>query len=252
MRKILFTALALSVASLVFAQQDSTRSGKNPSDTSIVTRKKKTAAVSRPGDHFMFQLGYTTWPNKPDSIHTKGFPHMFNAYVLFDFPFKSNQHLSIAIGPGISTDNMYFDKMYVGLKDPGTNLRFQNLADTMHFKKYKLEYLFAEAPIELRYRSNPASDASSFKMAIGVKVGTLLEAHVKGKDWVSSNGSELIAYTQKEHSTRYLNTTRFAGTFRIGYGNFSLFAQYAFTPLFKEGYGPKIQPLTFGLTLSGL
>ena len=39
---------------------------------------------------------------------------------------------------------------------------------------------------------------------------------------------------------------------RLGFGHFTLYGSYAITPLFKEGNGPDINPLTVGLNLSGL
>ena len=62
--------------------------------------KKKPSLVSRANDHLLLQFGYTSWAGIPDSINTKGFPRSFNAYFLFDFPFKSNPKISVAIGAG--------------------------------------------------------------------------------------------------------------------------------------------------------
>ncbi len=242
MRRIVVTIFALGLYSFVFAQSDSS------------SRKKlaMTAAQARSNDHFMIQLGHTTWTGKPDSIRTTGFPRTFNMYVMMDFPFKTNPHWSVAIGPGIATDNMYFQKTYVGIKDATPTLRFKNVTDTSHFKKYKLATAYLEAPVELRYRFNPGDDRRSVKIAIGAKIGTLVNAHVKGRDFVDKNGSSLLSYTQKENSKKFFNKNRLSLMARFGYGHYSIFATYAVTPLFKEGFAATIRPLTIGLTLSGL
>jgi hypothetical protein len=198
------------------------------------------------------QLGYTTWQNKPDSVNTSGLPRSFNLYLMLDFPFKTNPHWSVAIGPGIATDNIYFSKTNVGIINNTPTLRFQNVSDTSHFKKYKLSTAYLEAPVELRYRFNPDEDRKSVKIAIGVKVGTLLNAHVKGKNLQDKNGNSLNNYTMKENSKRFFNQNRLSLMGRVGIGHYSLFASYAVTPLFKEGLGPQVRPLTIGLTLSGL
>jgi len=239
MRRIACIVLALCLTGITFAQ-DSTK------------HKKVTISPRSSNDHFMIQLGHTSWQGQPDSVHTKGFPRSFNMYVMLDFPFKTNPHWSVAIGPGIATDNIYFNKMYVGIKDATSTLRFQNLSDTSHFKKYKLGTAYLEAPVELRYSFNPGDDARSVKIAVGAKVGTLLNAHVKGKDFVDKNNNVLLAYTQKENSKRFFNKNRLSLMGRIGYGHYSAFVSYAVTPLFKEGFGPKVRPITIGLTLSGL
>lgn len=240
MRKLLFTGFVLLASVVVFAQNDTS------------SRTRPQVPLPRSNDHLMLQLGYTTWQGKPDSINTGGLPRSFNAYFLLDFPFKTNPHWSAAIGAGIATDNIYFNKMDIGIEENIQSLRFRDVSDTNHFKKYKLATAYAEAPIELRYRSNPADDRRSFKAAIGAKVGLLLNAHTKGKNLQTRSGNSLGSYTEKLTNKRFFNTNRIALTGRIGYGHFTLFTSYAVTPLFKEGQGPVVRPLTVGLTVSGL
>ena len=138
------------------------------------------------------------------------------------------------------------------IKDITPTLQFQDLSDTSHFKKYKLATAYVEAPLELRYRSNPENDAKSFKVAIGAKVGLLLNAHTNGKTLQDKDGNTITSYTLKENSKRYFNNNRISLTGRVGLGHFSLFTSYQLTPLFKEGVAATIRPMTIGLTISGL
>ena len=214
--------------------------------------KKKPSLVSRANDHLLLQFGYTSWAGIPDSINTKGFPRSFNAYFLFDFPFKSNPQISIAIGAGVGTDVIFFDKTYVGIKDITPTLQFHDQSDTTHFKKNKLGTAYIEAPLELRFSSNPENPNKSFKVALGIKGGLLMGAHIKQKTEQTASGATINDYIEKQYSKRFFNSNRFAGTVRIGYGVFSVFATYQINPLFKEGLGPDVRPWTIGLTLSGL
>jgi hypothetical protein len=241
MRKILFTALAICFASLVFAQNDSTI-------RRILPNKKETPS----NDHFMIQLGYLSWVGKPDSISTKGFPRSLNFYLMLNFPFKTDPHWSVALGPGIASDNMIFDKMTVGIADLTSTVAFHDVSDTSHFKRYKLTTAFLEVPVELRYRFNPDNDKKSVKLALGAKVGTLINAHTKGVILQNGTNQTLNDYTLKQSSKRFFSKQRLSVMGRIGYGSFSLFASYSVTPVFKEGLGPTVRPLTIGLTLSGL
>ena len=172
----------------------------------------KPGHLPRSGDHFLLQFGYTSWQGAPDSIATGGFPRTFNAYVMFDFPFKTNPHWSVAIGAGMATDNIYFDKGSVEITGTTTNLVFRNLTDTNSFKKYKLATAYAEAPVELRFRSKPDDDRRSVKVALGAKVGTLLAAHTKGKTLENKEGNTVNDYKVKEYSKRYFNSTRISLT----------------------------------------
>jgi len=92
----------------------------------------------------------------------------------------------------------------------------------------------------------------SFKWAIGVKVGTMLDAHTRNKTLEDKNGNTINDYKMKESSKRYFNTTRLVGTARVGIGHFSLYGTYQITSLFKEGVAADIKPWSIGLTLSGL
>lgn len=241
MKKIFFIVLSILIVASTFAQ-----------DEPKPEAKKKVNLASRANDHLLLQFGYTSWANIPDSINTKGFPRSFNAYFLFDFPFKSNPKISVAIGAGVGTDVIFFDKTYVGIKDITPTLQFHDQSDTTHFKKNKLATAYLEAPLELRYSSRPETPNKSFKVALGVKGGLLMGAHIKQKTFQSASGATINDYIEKQYSKRFFNSSRFAGTVRIGYGVFSVFGTYQINPLFKEGLGPDVRPWTVGLTLSGL
>jgi hypothetical protein len=241
MKKILFVVLTMLITVLSFAQEQ-------PKTDS----KKNFNLKNRANDHFLLQFGYMGWAKIPDSINTKGFPISVNLYFMFDFPFKSNQRISVGIGAGVASDNMYFDKTYVGIKDPTPTLRFVDQSDTTHFKKNKLTSAYVEAPLELRYSSNPETPNKTFKVALGIKAGLLVDARLKQKNLQTARGTTLIEYVEKQASKRFYNSSRFVGTARIGYGVFSVFGTYQFNSLFKEGLGPNVQPYAIGLTLSGL
>jgi hypothetical protein len=152
----------------------------------------------------------------------------------------------------VGTGNMYFKNYNVDIKSTATKLPFTALDSANHFKKYKLTTAYLEIPVELRFTKNPEKNNKSIKAALGVKVGTLISVHTKGKTLLNSTGSTVNAYTAKENSKRYFNSTRISATARIGYGNFSLSGSYQITALLKDGVGPVINPFQIGLTLSGL
>ncbi len=240
MKKILSLLLGVLFASSLLAQD------------SPVTKKKDIPDMSnRPNDHFLVQFGYTGWAGIPDTINTGGLSKSINAYFMFDFPFKTNPKLSMAFGPGISSDQMLFSKTYVGIKDPTTTLHFTNLSDTNHFKKTKLATVYFEAPIEFRYSAKPLT-GKGFKFAVGVKVGTMLSAHTRNSKFESKTNTTINDYVMKESSKRFFNKNRLSGMGRIGMGHFTIYGTYQFTTLFKDGLGPEVRPYSVGLTLSGL
>ena len=247
MKKLFLTVLTLSIVHIAFCQKDSI-----PPAKSKKTDWSKINLSNRANDHFMIQYGWDNWAQKPDSIKLTGFGHHFNVYVMLDLPFKTNPHISIGIGAGVGTSTIYFDKQEVKIASTTAKLPFPDLSDTTHFKKFKLSNTWLEAPLELRYVSNPLNTNKAFKIALGMKIGTMIGAHTKGKNLVNANGNSINDYKAKENSKRYFNNTRFALTARIGYGPFSVYGAYQVSNFIKDGVGPNVKPYSIGMTLSGL
>jgi hypothetical protein len=239
MKKILSLSVCTLFALTVFAQ-GTTPKKKQPIDMS-----------NRANDHFLIQLGYTKWSGIPDTINTKGFSKSINMYFMFDFPFKTNPHLSMAFGPGIASDHMLFSKTFVGIKDNTPTIRFTNQSDTNNFKKTKLATVYLEAPIEFRYSAEPLT-GNGIKFAIGVKIGTLINAHTRNSKFESKTNTVINDYIMKESSKRFINKNRLSVMGRVGYGHFSLYGSYTLSALFRDGMGPIVKPFSIGLTISGL
>lgn len=228
-------------------------------DSVIVSKSKKkdwskVNLNGRPKDHFLIQMGYNSWTKKPDTLQTKGLPLSFNFYFMLDFPFKSDPRWSAAIGAGFGIDNQKFENTSIdlaGLKS-STELHFNNVKDTTHFKKYKLTNTYLEAPVELRFSSNPEDNMHSWKGAIGVKVGTMISATTRGKTLLNGSGGTINNYVEKQKSKRFFNGTRLSVMGRFGYGIVSVYAAYQFNPFIKDGVGPDVRPLQVGITISGL
>ena len=229
--------------------EETQRENKQKSKLNI----QQLALAGRSKDHILIQVGIDNWSGKNDSINTTGLSRSFNMYLMFDFPFKTNPHLSVAIGAGIGSSNMYFKDTYIDIAGrQGNRLTFNDVSDTFHFKKYKLLTTYVEAPVEFRYVMRPETPKKSLKLAVGGKAGLLIGAGTKGKTLLNGSGNTVNNYIQKEKSKRYFNSARIAVTGRIGYGNLSLFGTYQINEFIKDGFGPDVRPYSIGLTLSGL
>ena len=216
--------------------------------------KRKIDISSRPGDHLMIQFSSDHLSAMPDSIssHQSGFSKGFNAYFMLDKPFKSSPKFSIGLGVGVGSSNISFKKMNIDIKSTTTKLPFTAVDSTNHFKKYKLSLTYLEIPLEFRYSSNPLNSNKSLKFAFGLKVGTLINAHTKGKELQNKNNTLVNDYIQKENSKKFFNGTRFMGTARVGYGIVSLFGAYQLNSVLKDVAGPPMKLYQIGITLSGL
>src|SRR5664279_2633327 len=193
MKKIVFIIISCLFFSFAFSQDDPTTTPPNT---------QKITLSNRPNDHLVIQLSSDHWTGMPDSIksHQKGLSRGFNAYFMLDKPFRSSPKYSIGFGLGVSTSNIIFKRENVNLKSGSTLLPFTPVDSTNHFKKYKLATGFLEVPLEFRYSSKPLQPNKSFKIAVGVKVGTVINAHTKGKILQDKNNNTINAYIEKENS----------------------------------------------------
>ncbi len=253
MKKFAALTIAAFMAIASYAQVDSAASITNLPEPTPRKRMNPINLNNRANDHFMIQLSSDGWANKTDTMKLKGLSRGFNIYVMYDMPFKTAPNFSVALGVGFSTSNIYFDETYIDIAGrTKTQLDFADVSDTTHYKKYKLLTSYLEAPLELRYLFNPENSNKSWKIAVGVKIGTLLAASTKGKIVENANDQATLTIVQKEKSKRFFNGTRLAGTVRVGYGNFGLFGAYQLNNFIKEGFGPNIRPYQIGMTISGL
>jgi hypothetical protein len=211
--------------------------------------------INRAGDHFMIQLSSDHWLSAPDSIsdRIRSISRGANVYLMLNKPFRANPKFSIGFGIGVGTSNIFFKKMSVEIASTENQLPFNALDSTFHFKKFKLTSAFLEIPLELRFMAKPEDPDKSIKVAIGVKGGTLLNVHTKGKTLQDAAGNTALSYTAKQSTKAYFNSTRLAATARIGYGIYNLFAAYNLTPMFKEGVASDdVKLLQVGLAITGL
>ncbi len=255
MKKFLFTVTCIICFNYAHSQLTTSDSTIAIAKEALVNtnEKRKIDLSNRSNDHFMFQFGADIWTGTNDSINPQGFSRFFNFYLMLDKPFKTNPKFSVGLGVGIGSSNMFFNNTYVDLKSRSNYLPFSKVDSVDHFKKFKLTTMYLEAPIELRYSSNPEDAGNAIKVALGVKVGTMIKAYTKGKNLVDKNGNTLNNYIEKEYNKKFFNSTRLAFTARFGYGIFSIYGAYQINSLLKDAAGPSgIKPYSIGLCISGL
>ncbi len=239
MKKIIFFFLAITFALLCNAQTAS---------------NKKAIVGNRSADHFMIQIANNSWIGAADSVkgYIKTFNPSVNAYVMYDKQFKSSPKLSLGIGLGIGSSNISFNKMEAQITSSKAKLPFIRTDTGFNYKKYKIATTYLEIPLELRYMSKPTEPNKSIKAAIGVKVGTLLNAHTRAKNLQNQAGSRINGFVFKESAKTYFSSTRIAATARVGYGIYSIFGSYSLTNVFKDGVTPDIKLFQIGFSISGL
>lgn len=221
------------------------------------SKPSKIDLTGRAADHLMIQFGSDTWTGAPDSVKLGGgLSRHFNVYFMYDKPFKNNPKFSVAYGAGIGTSSIFFDPhTVVDVKSNASTLPFRHLdSASNHFSKTKLGFVYFNIPLEIRYYSDPAHPNKSWKFAGGVKLGALIKAYSKSKNYVDRNNASIYgkAYVEKEISRRFFNATDISLTARAGYGMMSLHVDYLVNGVLRDGYGPAMNKISVGLSISGL
>ena len=108
---------------------------------------------------------------------------------------------------------------------------------------------YVEAPIELRFDTNPDDIARSVSVSFGYRIGLLYDSFTK-VDYLDKGEDK----TMKDIQRHGINLTRQTLYGRVGYGGFGLVLYYNTTPLFAPGKGPEktaMNSITIGITVSG-
>ena len=80
------------------------------------------------------------------------------------------------------------------------------------------------------------------------------KAYTKSKDYTTANGSSIYGKTYKEtqQNSRFFGTTDITLTGRFGYGIISFDMGYQVTGVLRDGFGPVMNKMSMGITISGL
>lgn len=235
---------------------------------------KKTKRPDIPGT-FVVELGVNRLTKDPNSIKY-GLWGSRTANVFYQYDMRILKS-KFSFHPGIGLSMERFKLMsYVEtfgdndvrlnnptlMYDPAGNTRFvdfshylydadsldqPNWSSSLSTKKSMMTMSFLDVPLELRFSTKPEDPARSFKIAIGGRVGYLLNASTKVRYKENGDIKKL-----QNHQDFNLTRLRYGAHMKIFIGNFALFGYYNLTPLFKENKGPEgtdAQTYTVGIAL---
>ncbi len=245
MYKILLMLLCLTSAQVMLAQDETveptttTTTSKTEETKDIVEFKKN---INKAKDRLVLDFTYDMLLNLPDSIKMKGFSRGFNIYFTYDVVFGKSR-FSIAPGIGIGTNN-YFHKYAISSDSLGTY--FNEFSDDVDVKKAKLALTYVDIPVELRFRSVPNKKGTSWKLAAGFKAGLMIQNKWKYKGEDFGMGEKF-----KTYDIENVNKFRYGVMLRGGYGIWNAFAYYSLSDVFNDK-GPRMTPLSFGISINGL
>lgn len=110
-------------------------------------------------------------------------------------------------------------------------------------EKTRIKTTFLQVPLLLETNLGKTKD-KSFHLAVGMLFGYRIGSKIK--QVYEQNGRE---YKIKDKDDLNINPFRASLTARVGYGEFTLFANYSITPFFEDGKGPELYPFSLGISL---
>ena len=146
--------------------------------------------------------------------------------------------LRLVYGVGLTYNNYRFTENVV-LNENSDPLQ-ANIDSVRNYSKNKLVAKYATFPLYLNFESKPFKKKQSFKLAIGGEFSYLMNSYQKLKEDRNKD---------KNYDDFNLEPVRYSAVARIGYGGFNLFVNYGLTELFKENKGPKVTPISFGISV---
>ncbi len=228
MKKLVLSLSLFIVAASVLA---------TPPDST--TTKKKPAAAK---DRVLIGGGFANWMNIPSGVNVKfAGSRGVDVAVLYDQPLGKSP-ISLALGIGFSAQNISSNAQFIKDSITGaTSLVPYTDSIFSSIKRNKISTSYLTVPFELRFRSKPDKAYRRWNVAAGFKLGLLIQSHFKYED---SN------VKTKSYPVDNLNLLNYGPTFRIGYGQVSLYGYYGLSSIFKNGKGPFISPFNFGIVLA--
>lgn len=164
-----------------------------------------------------------------------------------EFAFKNERKtFGVVTGMGISfNDYAFSDPVTIRKSDEFGGVIPMSIDQTKNnVKKSKLHVNYLTVPLMLEIKTPLRMGSSRLYVGGGVIGGLYLGSHTKYKFY--GNGKE------KQKSNYYINQFKYDLTGRLGFGDFCLFVNYGMTSLFKEGKGPEIFPLMFGISFPNI
>lgn len=242
------------------------KSGDKKDTTTINFRKKQYVIINKDKDsdsninksdddfhHWAgFGMGVNGWLSNGNIAMPKGQEYMrlnYGKSLNFQLnPFEKDIHIykdyiNLVTGIGFEWNQYEFSNKTRLNPDSSYTYGVIDSTNTFNYKKNRLKSTFVNVPVLLEFNTNK-DPKKAFHLAFGVIGGYKLGSRTRQIG--TQNGQEIRIIKKDDYN---LNPFRVNAHASIGYHNFTLYADYALTPLFENGKGPELSPFTIGVKL---
>lgn len=200
-------------------------------------------------------LGYdiytSFWLNMPADASTRTINQGANVFAMYNHNLN-DKGLSVAVGLGISSENLYLKDSYIANihpVSPNDEVVFSSIPADLTIARSKLNFTYLDIPLELRLQTE-----NDVRLGLGFKFGLLLDSKTmyKGDAFVvAENGVDTyLGYVTHDKSKKInqLEEYRFGVQLRVGYKWIQAFGYYSLNKVFIVDKGPQMQPIHIGVT----
>jgi hypothetical protein len=185
-----------------------------------------------------FDLFTDIWLSPPSDMKARTINQGFNVFATYNFALSEKSPHTFSIGLGLRTHNLFSDNIIRDIH--ADTISFTKI--DQEYKRSKMNLVYLEVPMELRFRFNNA-----WKLGIGFKASMEMDSKLKYLGRLVENGPSV---KMKEKDINQLEKYTFGPTLRFGYKWISVFGFYQISSVFEPDLGPKLAPVSVGITLS--
>jgi hypothetical protein len=166
----------------------------------------------------------------------------------FAYDFKLyKRFVMFTTGIGLSLNNYRFDSdLTLSNNRPLSAAADVVNGDTLSYEKNKLAVNYVTVPLLLQFNTNEINK-KSFHLAAGVLLNYKYNSHLK----LVYNDEKGEREKTKRRGEYNIQPFRADLTLRAGYKNWTVYASYGLNSLFRDGRGPEIHPVQFGINFLG-
>lgn len=254
-----------SVAKVV-GDDISKKSGDKKDTTTINFRKKQYVIINKDRDsdtnvsndndddfhHWGgFGMGVNGWLSNGGPTMPKGQEYMALNYgksLNFQLNLEKDIHLyknyvNLVLGLGFEWNQYEFSNKTRLNPDSGYTYGVIDSSNIYNYKKNRLKTTFVNVPVLLEFNTSK-DPKKAFHVAVGAIGGYKLGSRTR--QILELKGNDIKFIKKDDYN---INPFRVNAHASIGYHNFTLYADYALTPLFENGKGPELYPFTIGVKL---
>lgn len=192
-------------------------------------------------DQFYIGVTYNLPLNLPSGGNIRGLSGGIQFGFLRDMPINKQRNLAIAIGAGLTIDQLG-QNIFIG-ETTNDETIFRVLDGNVDYTRNRFNMAIIEAPVEFRWRTSTPSTYRFWRVYTGFRVGYAY--------WYKATFKQ-PGNTVNQTKISEFEPLRLSATLSFGYNTFNFFASYSVNPFFKDavtvdGENVDIRTLKIGL-----